>query len=366
MNAAGTGSKFKHGLSTGKGYRRWGFDMKKNRLCELLGIDYPVIQAPMIWIAWAEWGAAVSNAGGLGVIGPNAGETTLTTDVVETGERLRRQIRKVKSLTSKPFGVNIVIPIPGYPPRGVSYSEQCLKVILEEQVPAAVLVGRDPGAYAARLKEAGIKVLHRGLPVNVEAAQGSEKAGTDAYIAVGFEGGGHIGHDRMPNFVLIPQIVEAINIPVVAGGGIIDGRGMAAALALGAEGVYMGTRFIATRECVAHDNFKRAIVDAVDTSTATCTGSFGVLRALKNPILEHCIQMEMSGATSMETARIYASKFREGMLEGQMDEGTLPCGAGAGLIKSVKSAAEVVHDTVRQARQILNELPGHVGNGTRW
>ena len=229
----------------------------------------------------------------------------------------------------------------------------------------AVLVGGDPRAYTWQLKEAGIKVLHRGLPVNVEAAQKSEKAGIDAYIVVGFEGGGHIGHDCIPNFVLIPQIVEAINIPVVAGGGIVDGKGMAAALAFGAEGIYMGTRFIATKECAAHEDFKRAIVDAIDTSTATCTGSLGVLRALKNSMLEHSIQMEISGSTSMETARIYASKFREGMLEGKMDEGTLPCGAGAGLIESVKSAAEVVYDTVREAQQILDSLQRYVGSRTK-
>ena len=335
--------------------------MKKNRVCELLGIEYPVVQAPMIWITWAELAAAVSNAGGLGVIGPNAGERTVTTDVVETGERLRRQIRKIKSLTNKPFGVNIVIPLPDYPPRGMAYSEQCLKIVLEEGIPVAVLVGGDPGEYTRQLKEAGVKVLHRGLPVNAEAARTSEKAGVDAFIAVGFEGGGHIGHDCIPNFVLIPQIVEAIDIPVVAGGGIMDGRGMVAALALGAEGIYMGTRFIATKECPAHEDFKSAIVDAVDTSTATCTGSLGVLRALKNPMLERCIQMEMSGSTPLERARIYASKFREGMLEGDMVEGTLPCGAGAGLIESLKSAAEVVHDTVKEAVQILDALPNDAG-----
>ena len=311
----------------------------------------------MTWITWAELASAVSNAGGLGVIGPNAGERRATTDIVETGERLRREISKIKSLTSKPFGVNIIIPLSDYPPSGIAYSEACLKVVMEEGIPVAVLVGGDPGDYTRRLKEAGIKVLHRGLPVNVEAAKIAEKAGIDAFVAVGFEGGGHIGHDAIPNFVLIPQIVEAIDIPVVAGGGIMDGKGMAAALALGADGIYMGTRFIATQECPAHDDFKGAIVEAIDTSTATCTGSLGILRALKNPIMDRCIEMEMSRAsTPLDRARLYASKFREGTLEGDMTEGTLPCGAGAGQIKSVKSAAEIVRDTIREAQQILDGL----------
>jgi len=330
--------------------------MKNKELCKLLGIEYPVIQAPMIWITWAELAAAVSNAGGLGVIGPNAGERTLTADVAETGERLRRQIRKTKSLTGRPFGVNIVIPLPDYPPRGKAYSDECLKVVLEENVAVVVLVGGDPEEYTRRLKSAGIKVLHRGLPANVKAAKQSEKAGVDAFVAVGFEGGGHIGHDCIPNFVLIPQIADAIRIPVIAGGGIVDGRGMAAAFALGAKGIYMGTRFIATRECPAHQDFKQALVEALDTSTATCVGSFGVLRALRNAMLEKCIKMEKSDSTPMERARLYASRFREGMLEGDMVEGTLPCGAGAGMIKSAKSAAEVVHDTVREARQIWGAL----------
>jgi len=330
--------------------------MKKNRLCELLSIEYPVIQAPMIWITWAELAATVSNAGGLGVIGPNAGERTVTTDVVETGERLRREIRKVKSLTSKPFGVNLVIPLPDYPPGGAAYSEECLKVVLEEGIPVAVLVGGDPEVYTRQLKAAGIKVMHRGVPVNVEAAKRSEEAGVDAYVAIGFEGGGHIGHDCIPNFVLIPQIVEALRIPVVAGGGIVDGRGMAAAMALGAQGVYMGTRFIATKECPAHKDFKMAIIKANDTGTATCTGIFGILRALKNRMMENCLRMEAEGTTPVERARVYASKFREGMLEGDLVEGTLACGAGAGFIKSITSAADVVHETVKEAMQVLTNL----------
>lgn len=330
--------------------------MKKSRICDLLGIEYPVVQAPMNWITWAELAAAVSSAGGLGVIGPNAGERTPTPDAVETGERLRRQIRKVRSLTDKPFGVNLVIALPDYPPGGKAFSDQCFNVILEERAPVAVTVGGAPEIYTKALKDAGIKVLHRALPINVEAARRAEDAGVDALVTVGFDGGGHVGHDSIPTFVLIPQIASAISIPVVAGGGIMDGRGMAAALALGADAVYMGTRFIITRECPAHESFKQAIASATDTSTGTCVGAIGVLRALKNPLLERCIQMEKSGAPPLERSKTYAPGFRTGMLEGDLVGGTLGSGAGAGLVREIKTAAEVVRETVKEAERVLAGL----------
>ncbi|MDO8491501.1 MAG: nitronate monooxygenase [Dehalococcoidia bacterium] len=327
-----------------------------NRVCKLLGIRYPVIEAPMTWITWAELAAAVSNAGGLGVIGHNAGARTPSADAVETGERLRLQIRKVKTLTDKPFGVNLTVALPDYPPGGKAYSDQCLKVILEEGIPVAVMVGAAPEVYARQLKDAGIKVVHRSIPVNVDAARRAEQAGVDILAAVGFEGGGHVGHDCIPTFVLIPQIVDAVRIPVVAGGGIMDGRGMAAALALGAEGVYIGTRFMAATECAAHPNFKQAILDAADTGTVTCVGEMGVLRALRNPALERVIQMERTGSTPLERAKLYAGGFRRGMLEGDLVEGTLGCGAGAGLIKEVKSAADIVQEIIADCEKTLAGL----------
>jgi enoyl-[acyl-carrier protein] reductase II len=327
--------------------------MKISSLGELLGIEYPVIQAPMNWITGAELAAAVSNAGGLGVIGPNAGERTETRDVVETGERLRRQIRKTKSLTQKPFGVNLMTSNPDYPGRGSPFSDQCLHVILEERVQVVVLAGSEPEKYLKPLKDSGIKVLHRAMPIHVRVAQKAEEAGIDALVAVGFEGGGHTGHDRIPTFVLIPQIVNALQIPVIAGGGIVDGRGMAAALTLGARGVYMGTRFIATTECPAHPNVKQAILDAIDTSTVTITGLDGVLRALKTPLMEYCVQMEVSGSKPQEYVPLYRSRYMKGMLEGDMAEGTFVCGAGAGLIKEIKSAGDIVRDIVQEADLVL-------------
>lgn len=329
---------------------------RDNKVCQSLGIRYPLIEAPMTWICWAELAAAVSNAGGLGVIGHNAGARTPSADAVETGERLRAQIRKVKTLTDKPFGVNLTVALPDYPPGGKAYSDQCLKVILEEFVPVAVTVGGPPEEYAPKLKNAGIKVLHRSIPVNVDAAKRAEQAGIDVLAAVGYEGGGHVGHDCIPTFVLLPQIVDAVKIPVVAGGGIIDGRGMAAAMALGAEGVYMGTRFMCATECSSHPDFKQAILKAGDTGTATCVGEMGVLRALKNPMMDRVIAMEKTGSTPLERAKIYAGGFRKGMLEGDLVEGALGCGAGAGLIREIKSAADIVKELVEDCERVLARL----------
>lgn len=330
--------------------------MKKSALCELLGIKYPVVQAPMNWITGAELAAAVSGAGGLGVIGPNAGVRTQTNDVMETGERLRRQIRKVKSDTNKPFAVNLMTFFADHADSSKAFSDRCLQVILEERVPVVVLAGSAPKEYTQRLKKEHIKVLFRPLRPNIIMAREAEEAGVDVLIAVGFEAGGHAGYDRIPTLVLIPQIVDAVQIPVVAGGGIVDGRGMAAALALGAQGIFMGTRFVATAECSAHQNVKNAILDATDTSTMTVTGTVGVLRALKSPLMERCIQLEAGGGSPQEMSNLYRPGYAIGMVQGNMMEGTFVCGAGAGLIKEIKGAAEVVRDIVREAEQIVGGL----------
>ncbi|HEX2965454.1 MAG TPA: nitronate monooxygenase [Syntrophorhabdaceae bacterium] len=328
----------------------------KNILCELLGIVHPVIQAPMNWITEAELAAAVSEAGGLGVIGPNAGERTQTDDVIETGERLRRQINKVRSATDKPFGVNLMTFFADHADNSNAFSDQCLKVILEEKVPVVVLAGSGPGEYTQRLKKEGVKVLFRPLRPTVATAMEAEQAGIDALITVGFEAGGHAGYDRIPTLVLIPQIVDAIHIPVVAGGGIVDGRGMAAAFALGAQGIFMGTRFVATKECSAHQNVKNAIVNATETSTVTVAGTVGILRALKGPVMERCMELEAEGGSLQELSNIYRPGYSKGMVLGDAAEGTFVCGAGAGLIKEIKAAADVVQDIVRDAEKIIAGL----------
>jgi enoyl-[acyl-carrier protein] reductase II len=330
--------------------------MRKSILCELLGIEYPVVQAPMNWITGAELAAAVSSAGGLGVIGPNAGERTQTNDVMETGERLRRQIRIVKSLTDRPFGENLMTFFADHAAESRAFSDQCLKVLLEEKVPIVVLAGTGPGEYTKRLKKERVKVLFRALQPSVATAREAEEAGVDAFVAVGFEGGGHSGYDRIPTLVLIPQIVDAIGIPVVAGGGIVDGRGVAAALALGAQGVFMGTRFVATPECSAHQNVKEAIVKAEDASTVTVSGTVGTLRALRSPLMDRCVQLETRGGSLQEMSTLYRPGYAIGMVEGNIAEGTFVCGAGAGLIKGIKGAGEVLRDIVKEAGQIIAAL----------
>jgi NAD(P)H-dependent flavin oxidoreductase YrpB (nitropropane dioxygenase family) len=327
--------------------------MKKNRVCELLSIKYPVIQAPMSWISDAALAASVSEAGGLGVLGPNAGAKTVTADIVETAKRLREQIRKTKSLTQKPFGVNIMCFEQDYP-----FTDACVKVILEEGVAVGCFCGDHPERYIKQLKNAGIKLLLRPLPINnVEVAKISEQLGIDAIAVVGYEGGGHLGIDAIPTFVLIPRIADAVKIPVLAGGGIVDGRGMLAAMILGAEGVYMGTRFIATHECPAHMSYKQAIINANDTSTVVFTGRVAICRAFKTPLVERFIEMEKAGtATAEENAKLHRHDSRP-WITGNWDEAVFPCSAAVGLIMQITTSAEVIQGMVMEMDQILDRLP---------
>ncbi len=330
--------------------------MKKTRLCELLGIEYPIIQAPMDWITNAELVAAVSNAGGLGVLGPNAAQRTVNVSPVETGERLRREIRKTRALTNKPFGVNLISNKGADNFAYDHYSNQCHQVILEEDVPVVVLVGDGPGTFTASLKAAGVKVLHRFISASRAAAVEAEQAGVDAVVCVGFEGGGHPGSVYDSSAVLVPQIVDAVGLPVVAGGGIGDGRGIVAALAWGAEGAYLGTLFMATTECGAHENLKQAVVDAGDASTVLLPSSLGAMRALKNPMTARCQEMQSRGCSCREITEMYHSGYLKGMLEGDAEAGTFVCGAACALVKRVQSASTAVRELVEEADQVLARL----------
>jgi NADH:quinone reductase (non-electrogenic) len=330
--------------------------MKKTRVCQILDIEYPIIQAAMVWITGAELAAAVSNACGLGIIGPNAGARTITTDVAETGERLRREIRKVRTLTDKSFGVNIVVPPATNPQLGKDFSDETVKIVIQEKVPVVQLVGEGGETYINQFKKDGIRVIYRCLPVNLRLVRRVEDAGVDCVIVVGLEGGGHTGIDQLSTFVLVPQIAEKLKIPVIAGGGIVNGRGMAAVLALGAEGVYIGTRFMATEECSAHPNVKKAIVEATDTSTATCITSVGVARALRNDLLEKCIQIQASGGSITEVTSLFRGSFLKGLVEGDLHEGSILFGEGAGMVSDIKNAADVVQEIVKDADRVIAGL----------
>jgi enoyl-[acyl-carrier protein] reductase II len=318
--------------------------MKKTRLCDLLGIEYPIIQGGMVWIANAELAAAVSNAGGLGLISPNAGMSRNGDQV----ENLKKQIEIAKGLTSKPFGVNL--PILNNP-----QIEALVDAVIKAKVKVAVTAAGNPALYTSRFKEAGIKVLH--LVAAVRHAQGAEKRGVDAVIAEGYEAGGHNGLDELTTLTLVPQVADAVAIPVVAAGGIADVRGVVAALALGADGVQMGTRFVATRECAAHQNFKDGIVKASDTDTAITGRKLGPTRILKNEIATKLLEMEAAGASAEELlAYIGSSRSRTGQFEGDLSNGEAYCGSIAGMIQEVKSVAGVIQNIVDNYDALLASL----------
>lgn len=321
-----------------------------NRICELLAIKYPIIQAPMNWISGADLVAAVSNAGGLGVLGPNAGARTITKDIQETGERLRRQIRKVNALTQKPYAVNT--PIAFGEVR--KYFERCYQVVLEEKVPIVISSLGDPKVYMKGFKKAGIKVLH--VVSTATQAVKAEKAGVDAIVCSGYEGGGHKGLDELTTFTLIPMVADAVKVPIIAGGGIVDARGVVAALALGADGVYIGTRFMACRESDAHPNIKESVVRAGEICTVTLHHDKMLSRNLKNSYTQRYHDLIASGASPQEFSDYHNQHtLYHAQISGDTNNCEIMCGQGAGLITSVLSASEIVQIIMKELSSTLNK-----------
>jgi enoyl-[acyl-carrier protein] reductase II len=320
--------------------------VKKTRICELLGIEHPVIQGGMGWISNAELAAAVSNAGALGMITPNAGLSSDST-VEEMVANLRQHIRKARTLTSKPFGVNVGLDLPE--------PQRLLEAALEEGVRIITTTAGSPALYTKFLKEAGAKVMH---PVfSVRHARRAAAEGVDAVIASGYEAGGLLSREELTTFVLVPQVADAVNIPVIAAGGIADARGLVAALALGAEGIQMGTRFIACQECMAHPRFKEAIIKAADTDTVVTSRRTLPGRALKNELVLKLVEMEFSGAPPEEIRSVRGfGRIERALLEGDIEQGSALCGQVAGLIKEVLSAGEIVRRVVEEAEAILAKL----------
>ena len=334
--------------------------MKKTRLCDMLQIQYPIIQAPLGWVATAELAAAVSEAGALGTIGPNAGMTSPQEgrDMESAIARLREQIAKARTLTTKPFAVNLPV---GWGKRR-TISDRLVEVAIEEKIGIAVVSMGSSKVYTPMLKEAGIIVIH--TVGSVEHAIKAEADGVDAVVSEGYEGGGHIGGEELPTFVLVPQIAEAVKIPVIAGGGIADARGAVAAFALGAEGVYLGTRFLATNECAAHFNVKQAVVDAVATSTVIFARKTAISRCLKNKYTTRHIEMESQGATfeelrDFERTGPSLGRWRRtagALMVGNIEDGSLGMGVVAGLIKDILPAADVIRQIVNQYDTIVETL----------
>lgn len=308
------------------------------RITRLLGIEHPIIQGGMAWTATWELAAAVSNAGGIGIIG--AGQ--MPTDL------LREQIRGAKAATDRPFGVNLMLLTP--------HIDELVQMVLDEGVAVVTTGAGNPGKYMPALQEKGIKVLP--IAPSIALARRLEQAGADAIIGEGMEAGGHIG--ELTTMVLVPQLVDAVDIPVIAAGGIADGRGIAAAFALGAEGVQIGTRFMCATECTIHPAVKERVLKARDRDTVVTGYATGhPVRVLKNKLSRQLEQLDRDNQPE-ELEKLGAGKLALAMRAGDLDMGSLMAGQSAAMVERIEPAAEIIADLVAEAESVLRSLPGKV------
>ncbi len=315
--------------------------MLKSRVCEAIGIRYPIFQGGMAWVSDGRLAAAVSNAGGLGIISAmNADE-----------DYVRGQIRLCRELTDKPFGVNIMLMSP--------HVEAVAKLVIEEKVPVVTTGAGLPGKYMPGWIEAGIKVV----PVvpSVAIARRVERGGATAVIAEGTESGGHIG--ELTTMALVPQVADAVQIPVLAAGGIADGRGMAAAFMLGAEGVQCGTRFLSAHECGIHENYKKKVLDARDIDTQVTGRRLGhPVRALRNPFVNRFAELERDPAVTEEQLAAFGTgAVRKAAVEGDLQNGSFLAGQIAALVKKEQSAQEIVEEMMAETEAILSKAGERLG-----
>lgn len=314
--------------------------MLKSKICDLLGIEYPVLQGGMAWVADAGLAAAVSNAGGLGIVAA----------MNRNGEQLREEIAKVRALTDKPFGVNVMLMSP--------FAAEVAEVIIQEKVPVVTTGAGNPLAFLKKWLDAGVKVVP--VVASVALAQMVARRGAVAVIAEGGESGGHIGEaNTMP---LVPQVVDAVDIPVIAAGGIADGRGMAAAFMLGAEGVQMGTRFLVAKECSIHQTYKDKVLKANDGATSVNGRRIGhPARALKNPFTRAFAEREKDlTATDEELTAFGTGALKKAVKDGDWENGSFLCGQVAGLVKKEQTCAEIVQEIVAQTEEILSKAAERV------
>lgn len=314
--------------------------MLTTAITRLLGIRHPILQGGMAWVGTAELAAAVSEAGGLGIVGAGS----------RPADWVRDQIRQVRQRTSLPFGVNVLLISP--------HAADIVQVVIDESVPVVTTGAGTPGPFMPALKARGIRVLP--VVASVALAKRLERMGADGFVAEGMESGGHIG--ELTTLVLVPQVVDAVRVPVVAAGGIADGRGLAAALALGAQGVQMGTRFVASTECIAHQAYKDKIIAARDRSTVATGYRLGhPVRALENRFTRQFAEMEeRREITEADLIEFGTGRMRLGSIEGDVDNGSLMCGQIAGLIGEVKTCRQIVEKTVAEAEAIIGGLPAFV------
>ncbi|MDX5320537.1 MAG: nitronate monooxygenase [Bacteroidota bacterium] len=309
----------------------------QNSVTSLFGIQHPIIQAGMIWCSGWRLASAASNAGCLGLLGAGS----------MYPEVLREHIQKCKKATDKPFGVNVPLLYPNI--------EEIMNIIVEEGVKIVFTSAGNPATWTQFLKEKGITVVH--VVSNLKFALKAQSAGVDAIVAEGFEAGGHNGREETTTMVLIPMIREAIEIPLIAAGGIGSGKSMLAAMALGADGVQIGSRFAASKESSAHDNFKNAIVEAGDGATQLSLKTLTPVRLLKNKFFEQVYEAEQRGASKEELQEILGrARAKKGMFEGDMEEGELEIGQIAGSIHAVQSVSEIVNEILIEYKQRLEEI----------
>jgi len=304
-------------------------------ICELFGIKYPILQGGMAWVATAELAAAVSQAGGLGIIG--AGNAP--PEVVE------EEVEKARRLTDRPFGVNIYFMSP--------YIDQIVDLLVSKRVPVVTTGAGNPGKYIERFKEVGTRVVP--VVASVALAKRLERVDVDALIAEGMECGGHIG--EITTMALVPQVVDAVSVPVIAAGGIYDGRGMAAAFALGAQGVQMGTRFICAKECTVHPRYKQAVIKARDRSTVVTGASTGhPVRVLKNKLSRTLQEMERRRADREELERLGANSLKMAAVDGDVEMGSLMAGQVAAMVTKEQTAAEIIEEVMRGFEEARRRL----------
>ncbi len=305
----------------------------KTKITELLGIEYPIIQGGMAWVAEYHLAAAVANAGGLGLIGAASAPP----------EVVRDQIRKAKELTDKPFGVNIMLLNPN--------ADEVAKIVVEEGIKVVTTGAGNPAKYMDMWKAAGVKVIP--VVASVGLAKLMERAGADAVVAEGMESGGHIGSTT--TMALVPQVVDAVSIPVIAAGGIADGRGIAAAMMLGAEGVQIGTRFVVAKESIVHPAYKEKVVKAKDIDSEVTGMSTGhPVRQIRNKMTREYLKLEKEGASFEQLEYLTLGSLRKAVIDGDVVNGTLMAGQIAGLVKKEQTCQEMIEEMMGQAEALLN------------
>ena len=308
----------------------------KTRITELLGIEYPIIQGGMAWVAESHLAAAVSAAGGFGIIG----------SATAPAETVRNMIHEIKERTDKPFGINIMLMSP--------YADEVAALAAEEHVAAVTTGAGNPGRFMEMWKNAGVKVIP--VVASVAMAKMLERAGADAVVAEGCESGGHIGN--ITTMALLPQVVDAVDIPVIGAGGIADGRGAAAAFMLGAEAVQMGTRFVVADESIVHDNYKNRIIAAKDIDSEVTGRSTGhPVRVLRNKMSKEYLKLEGSGISIEELEKMTAGSLRAAVVDGDVTNGSVMAGEIAGLIKQRQSCAEIINDVMSEMEALFKSAP---------